>query len=372
MTTTDQIVSALVVLPCPNLDETVAFFREQLGFRLVSISPADDPRQALLDGHGLRLQLERGLTAPPGVLRLLCRDGAATGATPLVAPNGTLIEVAEAEPALVIPPVQQSYVVSRAAGDAAWVVGRAGMHYRDLLPDRQGGRFIASHIAIPAGGPVPDYVHFHQIRFQLIYCHRGWVRVVYEDQGEPFVLGEGDCVLQPPEIRHRVLEASPGLEVIEISCPSEHVTFVEHELSLPTAAVRPDRDFGGQRFVHHEAARAQWEPWRFEGFEQRDTGIAAATDGLAGVVAVRPGQSGGPAVACTAVSTHDAELLFFFVLHGAVTVSRPGELDQPLGVADSVAIPATQPFALGDCSADLELLEVALPAAFHLTLKEQP
>ncbi|HEY8092923.1 MAG TPA: AraC family ligand binding domain-containing protein, partial [Acidimicrobiales bacterium] len=256
---TDRIVSALVVLPAPDLDATVGFFREQLGFRLVSISPADDPRQALLDGYGLRLQLQRELSAPPGVLRLLCRDGAGTGATPLTAPNGTRIEMTEIEPALMIPPVQQSYVVSRAAGEAAWVVGRAGMHYRDLLPDRQGGRFIASHIAIPAGGPVPDYVHFHQIRFQLIYCHRGWVRVVYEDQGEPFVLAEGDCVLQPPEIRHRVLEASPGLEVVEISCPADHVTFVEHELSLPTGAVRPDRDFGGQRFVHHEAAAAAWE-----------------------------------------------------------------------------------------------------------------
>ncbi len=112
---------------------------------------------------------------------------------------------------------------------------------------------------------------------------------------------------------------------------------------------------------------AAWEPWRFDGFERRDTGIAAATDGLASVVAVRPTERGGPSGVGTAVSTHDAELLFYFVLHGAVTVSRPGEPDEPLGVSDSVAIPAAQPFALGDCSADLELLEVALPAGFHTT-----
>ena len=53
----------------------------------------------------------------------------------------------------------------------------------------------------------------------MIYVRRGWVRVVYEDQGEPFVMHEGDLVLQPPEIRHRVLESSPGLEVIEIGAP---------------------------------------------------------------------------------------------------------------------------------------------------------
>ena len=42
-------------------------------------------------------------------------------------------------------------------------------------PDRLGGRFIASHIRIEQGGPVPDYVHFHKIRFQMIYMTRGWV-----------------------------------------------------------------------------------------------------------------------------------------------------------------------------------------------------
>ena len=62
------------------------------------------------------------------------------------------------------------------------------MQYRDLLPQHQGGSFIASHIVIPNGGPVPDWVHHHGVRFQTIFCVRGWVRVVYEDQGPPFVL----------------------------------------------------------------------------------------------------------------------------------------------------------------------------------------
>src|SRR6185436_13024852 len=111
---------------------------------------------------------------------------------------------------------------------APWTRGRAGMRYRDLIPGRQGGRFIASHIAIPEGGPVADYVHHHFVRVQLIYCHRGWVRVVYEDQGAPFMLEAGDCVLQPPGIRHRVLESSVGLEVIEIGSPAVHETFADH------------------------------------------------------------------------------------------------------------------------------------------------
>src|SRR3546814_7577110 len=104
------------------------------------------------------------------------------------------------------------------------------MHYRDLIPGRLGGRFIASHIRIPDGGEVADYVHYHRVRFQMIFCKTGWVRVVYEDQGPPFVLHAGDCVLQPPQIRHRVLEASAGLEVVELGCPAVHETCADHGL----------------------------------------------------------------------------------------------------------------------------------------------
>jgi len=127
----------------------------------------------------------------------------------------------------------------------AWRGGRAGMEYRDLVPP---GRLIASHIRVRDGGPVPDYVHYHAIRFQMIYCHAGWVRLVYEDQGEPFVMQAGECVLQPPTIRHRVLECSPGLEVIEVATPAEHATFADHAMTLPNG--RRERAFEGQRFVH--------------------------------------------------------------------------------------------------------------------------
>jgi quercetin dioxygenase-like cupin family protein len=302
---------------------------------------------------------------------------AAFGATTLVAPNGTLVELVPDDALLEIPPLQPSLVVTTADGPGAWVTGRAGMRYRDLLPDRLGGRFIASHIAIPDGGPVPDYVHHHRIRFQLIFCHRGWVRVVYEDQGPPFVLQPGDCVLQPPGIRHRVLEASPGLHVVELSCPAEHVTLLDHELTLPTADLRPDREFGGQRFVHHEAASAIWQPAWLPRFEAHDTGISAATDGLAGVRVLRPVPSQQPSPGPMA---HDGELLFLFVLQGEVglrlgaptagDVHGDDKGDDPTGdpavrvlhEADAAAIPAGLAFELVEPSAALELLEIALPA----------
>ena len=118
------------------------------------------------------------------------------------------------------------------ADQAPWVIGRAGMEYRDLIPSRLGGSIIASHIRIPDGGPVPDMVHFHSVGFQLIYCYKGWVDLVYEDQGPPFRLHAGNCVIQPPEIRHRVLFASENIEVIEIGVPAEHVTTIDHALRV--------------------------------------------------------------------------------------------------------------------------------------------
>jgi quercetin dioxygenase-like cupin family protein len=161
------------------------------------------------------------------------------------------------------------------------------MRYRDLVPGRLGGRLIASHIEIPAGGEVPDYVHFHDIEFQMIFCAAGWVRLVYEDQGEPFVLRAGDCVLQPPLIRHRVLEASAGLEVIEIGGPAEHLTRREHRLELPTTTVHDDRDFRGQRFVRHvEAATQVRRIWREVSLIERDARLDRGSEpdmGFSGV-----------------------------------------------------------------------------------------
>ena len=355
-----DIHDAQVVLSCTELHGTLRFFTERLGFRLDAIHPADDPRVAIVSGYGVRLRLERGAPGAcggPGVIRLACRDpvAVAAGATELTAPNGTVVRIVSARPPLV-PPLRPSLVLSRMRA-AAFAEGRAGMRYRDLIPDRQGGRFIASHIQIPVGGPVPDYVHFHDAAFQMIYCDKGWVRVVYEDQGEPFILHAGDCALQPPRIRHRVLECSAGLEVVEVSCPAEHETLVDHDLALPTAVVRPDRHFGGQRFARHEASGALWRPWRVEGFEARDLGIAAATDGAAGACVVRARGNG-----MRAARDHQGELLFTFILRGTCTLDCAGGAPEPLHPGDAFCVPAGRAHAVDGCSEPFEMLEVSLPA----------
>jgi len=361
----DRIEAAEIVLPCTELNETLAFFTDRLGFRVETILPADAPTTAVVSGYGLRLRLLLGASGSASVLRLLCRDPAtlASGATELVAPNGSRIELVDANPPLVVPPEQQSFVLTRLGEGTDWKAGRAGMQYRDLISNRQGGRFIASHIRIPNGGPVPDYVHFHKIRFQMIFCYKGWVRVVYEDQGPPFLLRAGDCVLQPPEIRHRVLASSPGLEVIEIGSPAVHGTFADHGLELPTERVNPLRNFGGQRFVRHQAETATWLPWRLKG-TARDFGIAEATNGLAGVRVARPCQGQAPKLL-----SHSAEFVFLFVLSGEMRLLREGEGPLRMVSGDSCVVPAGLAHALADCSSDLELLDVSLPARFETTFQ---
>ena len=76
-----------------------------------------------------------------------------------------------------------------------------------------------------------------------------------------------------------MLESSAGAEVIEIGAPAEHITLVDHELTLPTPQLYPARNFSGQRFVRHIAATAAWAPWRIPGFAVSDTGIDTAQAG---------------------------------------------------------------------------------------------
>ena len=352
------IRKACITIPCPQLAPMLTFFLERLQFRVDAIFPADAPHTALISGYGLNLYLVQGPDAGPSTLRLLCDDPlrVAGGQTELSAPNGMVIRFVHADPPMTIPPTQQALVITEMQDNAHWGVGRAGMRYRDLLPDRHGGAFIASHIRLLQGGPVADYVHYHKVRFQLIFCRKGWVRVVYEGQGEPFLLEEGDCVLQPPLIRHRVLESSAGAEVIEIGAPAQHITMADPDMTLPSAPLPPDHEFGGQRFVRSRKSQAVWTPWRLTGFEARDTGIANATDGLASVRVVRNTSE-------TAGTGHsqDSEFCFFYVLSGQLQLELHGQT-RTLNADDSLTLPAGLPWRISTSSA-LEFLEVLLPAA---------
>lgn len=288
----EQSVS-LQTIAVDDLDAAIERYKEQLGYRLDMVVPADAPREALLSNcaESVRLVLKNqpvGETPPPFIRN-----------------NG------------------------------GWVTGRAGMEYRDLIPGRLDGKVIASHIRIPNGGEVPDYVHYHKVAFQMIYCVAGAIRVVYEDQGPAFWLKPGDCVLQPPEIRHRVLEAAANSEVIEIGSPAVHETWADHDLTLPTEEVKPDREFGGQRFLRYIAADSEWKRDECAGFEASDTGMYSASNGFAEVYRLRSltGNIWSPQ------GRTQRALLFYFVLTGSLNVRSEKLSEHELIAGDSLVLP---------------------------------
>ena len=151
--------------------------------------------------------------------------------------------------------------------------------------------------------------------------------------------------------------------MIEVGCPAEHKTLVDHHMELPTSKVRPDRDFSGQKFVLHKKKEAQDSlSVREDGFKIRDTSISKATNGEASVLALTPSKNIG-----NQGMSHDAEFLFFFVLGGQVAI----EIDEQVIELDeggSFSMPANKEFRWQHTSKDLELLEVALPAEYQRKL----
>ena len=425
---------ASVVIACgDSFDERLAWLCSLQGvggsplLRVEEIGPADAPSYVRIAGAGTSLVLTRDGPAAPLVLRLPslvpqpdtaempigCRaqpmaldqcDFVDRALPPPLAPLESLFDAA----------APSEVIISRASGESSqWGVGRAGMLYRDLVPSRAGGALIASHIRIPGGGPVPDYVHFHRVHFQLIVCLAGWVEVVYEGQGHPFMLRRGDFVTQPPMIRHRVLSSSEGLEVLEVGAPATHATLADHEHLLPmtspsaaddvdgatladaTANQLPNTTlYGGQRFVHSIYEEAMRAPaTRFEdGVAWRESCVRAATKGLVRVErgaalsigkgavlgaegaagraqdgavleGFAPPPDGSLARGGSGLAHDDAHLTIAFVTQGGATLACLGDSNEirldRLERADCATLPAGRPARWLKPTADFEVITVA-------------
>ncbi len=129
----------------------------------------------------------------------------------------------EAAPALAPEPMR--FGVSHAATSAFVPDGlRTYFEYRDLgVRDATAGRAVMHVIRARGDHQATGEWHRHAIQLQLVYVTRGWVRFEYEGVGE-VRLEAGSCVHQPPGIRHREIEHSADLELIEIVLPAEFET----------------------------------------------------------------------------------------------------------------------------------------------------
>ena len=98
---------------------------------------------------------------------------------------------------------------------ATWTKGlRPIFEYRDLgIESGTGGDFVA-HVIKAVGREDGDQIHqwhYHECEFQN------------EDIGER-TLREGDCINQVPGLKHREIECSDDLEMLEIVSPADFKT----------------------------------------------------------------------------------------------------------------------------------------------------
>ena len=127
------------------------------------------------------------------------------------------------------------------AKDAVYKTGlRTFMEYRDLgVETATHGQFRAHVIRIKKDAESHDLhttgLHQHLCDFQMFYVLKGWIKFVYEGQGE-HTFHEGDCIVQPAGIVHNELDCSDDIEVLEVYSPAVHETRVVKEMPATAGA----------------------------------------------------------------------------------------------------------------------------------------
>src|SRR5512132_4131406 len=98
--------------------------------------------------------------------------------------------------------------------------------YRDLgIADATNG-MVRAHVIrfIPPCRPQEvSKRHYHDVEFQMVYVLKGWIKTELEGQGA-HVMRPGSASIQPPRIKHKVLDYSDDAEVLEIVLPADFET----------------------------------------------------------------------------------------------------------------------------------------------------
>ncbi len=105
---------------------------------------------------------------------------------------------------------------------------RSYARYRDLGVAAASGGAAVAHV-IRFQPPCTDEVrvwHTHDVQFQMIYVLKGWV-VTEMDGHPPERMKTGSCWIQPPQIRHRVVDYSEDCELLEVVLPADFATHME-------------------------------------------------------------------------------------------------------------------------------------------------
>jgi len=124
-------------------------------------------------------------------------------------------------------PKKQSFVASHHRPDAFEGGLRRYAKYRDLGIAAATNGLARAHVIkmIPPCDPAEvSKRHYHDVEFQMIYVLKGWIKGEYDGAGV-VTMREGSCWLQPPKIKHTVLDYSDDCELLEIILTADFDTF---------------------------------------------------------------------------------------------------------------------------------------------------
>jgi uncharacterized RmlC-like cupin family protein len=103
---------------------------------------------------------------------------------------------------------------------------RSYARYRDLGMSKATNGLLQAHVIrliAPCDPAVVSKRHFHDVDLQMIYVLKGWIRSEFEGEGE-VTMRQGAAWLQPPRIKHTVLDYSDDCELLEIIVPAKFKT----------------------------------------------------------------------------------------------------------------------------------------------------
>jgi len=121
----------------------------------------------------------------------------------------------------------QAFVVSHLHEDDFETNGlRSYAKYRDLGIAAASSGLVRAHVirfVPPFRADIVSIPHYHDVEFQMIYVLKGWLVSEFEGHG-PITMRQGSSWIQPPRIKHTVLDYSDDCEVLEIILPADFDT----------------------------------------------------------------------------------------------------------------------------------------------------
>ena len=98
--------------------------------------------------------------------------------------------------------------------------------YRDLGINAATNGLVQAHVVqfVPPCRPEEvSKLHYHDCEFQMVYVLKGSIKTELEGPGA-ITMRQGSCWIQPPRVKHKVLDYSDDCEVLEIVLPADFKT----------------------------------------------------------------------------------------------------------------------------------------------------